>query len=98
MVSGMIHRSGIAAMFWLRWLVAADSSNAPHAAVNSQRNRSLEVGDGSGLLASGASECAAGTSGATVTAFRLLRLMAPQTSTNTKKPMDHTAVCACRLK
>src|SRR5579864_4515900 len=98
----MIHSNGIAAMFWLKWLVTAESSKAPQAAVSSQTIFSFEVGGGfggsSGLAASSSSvgvsaifdsKIFGSFAGSPTDALRLLRLIAPQASTNTRNPADH---------
>src|SRR6266404_4461552 len=114
MVSGTIHNRGIAAMFWLRWLVTAESRSDPHAAISSQNVRSLGLGAGlivgeeatatSGTATSCAAaavrKAAAFSSASPRTSPIFLRPMriTPQTSTNAKNPTDQASVCVRKLK
>src|SRR5579859_112011 len=113
MVRGRIHSSGIAAMFWLKWLVTAESSKAPPDARSSQNIRSPAVGNLSAVCAApsggrvGALESefplcparAAELDSATTTAADLApRLMAAQTMQKTTNPIAHASVWVRRLK
>src|SRR5579884_2327867 len=92
-VSGTIHSRGMAAIFWLKWLVTAESSKAPQAAINSHMVRSCGVG-----AVSAASETWFAAGGGVASGDALLppKLIAPQTKANSRKPIDHARVCACR--
>src|SRR5215472_3193512 len=103
MVSGTIHNNGMAAMFWLRWLVTAESRSEPQAARSSHKIRSRRVGIRSDSTAGGAGGISAGGSAAGVVAESSvslvpLKLIAPHTTTKIKNPADHTSVCTLRLK
>ena len=99
-------------MFWLRWLVTAESSSDPHAAISSHSVLSLdwaqrqESSDGAAAVAAwelwrtatltAADGCCSAL--ATSGTFLLLAMMTPQTTTNIRNPTDHASVCVRRLK
>src|ERR1700726_452421 len=99
-------------MFWLRWLVTAESNSDPHAAINSHRVLSPGLGAASAIrdvaaavpawVCVGAATLTSGdgyfsTSRTSVT-FLLVVMITPQTTTNERNPMDHASVCVRRLK
>src|SRR6476660_1621647 len=102
----------MAAMFWLRWLVTAESSSDPHAAISNHNVLSPGLGTASGINngtaaapAWDAVDAAPPTSGdGCISGSRssgtllLLAIITPQTTTNTRNPRDHASVCARRLR
>src|SRR6185503_5299083 len=96
-------------MFWLRWLVTAERSNDPQAAIKSHSVRSPGVGtasearDGAAAAAIGdvafaapltaANGFGSGTGSRVSGAFLLPAMMTPQTTTNTRNPTDQASVC-----
>src|SRR6185312_17394128 len=101
-------------MFWLRWLVTAERSNDPQAAIKSHSVRSPGVGtasearDGAAAVAVGdavaaapltaGNGCCSGFGSRVSGASLRLAMMTPQTTTNTRNPTDHASVCVRRLK
>src|SRR3954467_10628067 len=102
----------MAAMFWLKWLVTAESSSDPHAAINSQSVLSPGLGtasaskDGAIAVAPWDGADAAPLTGADgywsaappSGALRLLAIMSPQIATNRRNPTDHASVWVRSLK
>src|ERR1051326_1186152 len=100
-------------MFWLKWLVTAESNSDPQAAINSHSVFSPGLGTASGARDGAAAAPAGdvvaaaplaigdgcGGSGSRISGNSLLpAIMTPQTTTNTRNPTDHASVCVRRLK
>ncbi|HXO39790.1 MAG TPA: hypothetical protein VN872_14200, partial [Candidatus Acidoferrum sp.] len=99
-------------MFWLRWLVTADSSNDPQAAISSHSVLSPGLGAASEIsdalaavsawdidvvvALTAGDECCATSRGSGV--FLLLAMMTPETTTNKRNPNAHATVCVRSLK
>ena len=95
---GRIHNSGIAAIFWLRWLVTAEGSNDPHAAISSHNavtwagNYNVRSDCAAAAPAWSAADsetvrppmrCSGSRSSG---AFLLLAMIIPETTSNTRNP------------
>src|ERR1041385_2617991 len=104
----------MAAMFWLKWLVTAESNSDPQAAINSHSVFSPGLGTASGAMHGAAAVpagdvvaaaplaigdgCGGGSVSRVFEASLLPATMMPQTTTNTRNPTDHASVCVRRLK
>src|SRR5438309_1679076 len=99
-------------MFWLKWLVTAESSSDPHAAMSSHSVLSPGLRTASGRSDGAAAAAAWDTADSEMVVavdeccstsrlsgtLLLLAMMTPQTTTNRRNPIDHASVCIRRLK
>ncbi len=99
-------------MFWLKWLVTAESNSEPQAAISSHKvfspglGTTSEIKDGAAAIpawdvvdATPLTANGGCGSGSRISgAFLLLAMMTPQTTTKKRNPNDHASVCVRRVK
>src|SRR5690348_9629433 len=91
-VRGRIQSNGMAAMFWLRWLVTAQNRSEPQAGSNTQRNFSRRAGGAERIPSFCWCEWPAATREGPI------HMMLMQATVKAQKASSQTSVCVRRVK